>query len=160
MENVQKALIMGTGLMITLALVTVGVAIFVTAKDMTVIAQDNFGDVQHELANSEFVSFDETTMTGSQVLNAIRKYGSTDAFGIGVETNTSGNVVWYNKAISSTTVDSVTVYSISTLGSAGGSISDATTVTEPEYINPNAKFKSVLRENQNEAIIGIVFTQQ
>lgn len=99
-------------------------------------------------------------MTGSQVLNAIRKYGSTDAFGIGVETNTSGNVVWYNKAISSTTVDSVTVYSISTLGSAGGSISDATTVTEPEYINPNAKFKSVLRENQNEAIIGIVFTQQ
>lgn len=62
MENVQKALIMGTGLMITLALVTVGVAIFVTAKDMTVIAQDNFGDVQHELANSEFVSFDENKL--------------------------------------------------------------------------------------------------
>lgn len=159
MENVQKALIMGTGLMVTLALVTVGIAIFLTAKDMTVIAQDNFGDVQHELANSEFVAFNETVVTGSQVLNALRKYENADAFGIGVRTKKNSGDIWYWKTISSTTVDGSQVYSISTT-SAPGTLSTATTVTNDNYINPNAKFKSSLKSNQNEVIIGIVFTQQ
>ena len=159
MENVQKALIMGTGLMVTLALVTVGIAIFLTAKDMTVIAQDNFGDVQHELANSEFVAFNETVVTGSQVLNALRKYENADAFGIGVKTKKNSGDVWYWEKIESKSVESSTVYSISTTG-ATGTFSKATTVTEDNYINPNAKFKSSLRADENEVIIGIVFTQQ
>lgn len=74
MSNAQKALVMAAGIFLAIALITLAVVLFTSAQDSTKAAQSNFSNIQTELSQTAFTVYDNTTLSGSQVVNALRKF--------------------------------------------------------------------------------------
>lgn len=163
MNNAQRALLVAAGLFLTIALITLVVNLFGSAQEASKQAQNDFSSMQTELAAQAFDGYDNTTLTGSQVLNAIRKYNNKTSFGIQVVTgkNTSAGQTgsWYGNTVTIAGGAGSTNYGNVTTGGSG-TLTNATTESSNDYINPSGQFRgSVIRDNNN-AIRGIIFTQQ
>ncbi|EXX87036.1 hypothetical protein BG52_05180, partial [Paenibacillus darwinianus] len=86
MSNAQKALVMAAGIFLAIALITLAVVLFISAQDSTKAAQSSFSNIQTELSQTAFTVYDNTTLSGSQVVNALRKFRDQDQFGIQIVT--------------------------------------------------------------------------
>ncbi len=102
-----------------------------------------------EMAEADVSMYDGTTVTGSEVINAINRYKSEE---MGVIVTTKNNVVaYYNRKIEGGSLK----------GSSGcSSLRTAQIKSENNYINPTGKFEGTIRKNSNDAIIGISFQQK
>jgi hypothetical protein len=156
MNNAQRALLIAAGLFLTIALITLVVNLFGSAQEASKQAQNDFSSMQTELSNAAFDGYDNTTLTGSQVLNAIRKYLSKDAFGIQVTTGKNQAAgeggAWYNREVMSDG-------SVST-GYEYISVAPALVESSREYINPSGQFKGKVLRDSNGVVRGLSFTQQ
>ncbi|MCR8842803.1 ABC transporter permease [Paenibacillus sp. SC116] len=156
MNNAQSALKVAAGIFLTIALITIVVLLFVSAQEATKTAQNEFSAIQTELSKASFTVYDNTTVSGSQVINAIRKFHQKDQFGIWVKTgkdkasNTAGMFYGAN-------VD------------ADGKISNTTRNDKIElamqesldtYVNPSGKFLAKLIVDSSNVTRAIVFEQQ
>ncbi|MFD5853172.1 MULTISPECIES: hypothetical protein [Bacillati] len=148
MDSAKKALLFGAGLFLTIALITLFVIIYSTASDASKAAQNEFTSLQTELSEQTYLVYDNTTVSGSQVINAIRKFEGQD-IGIKVATG-KGNTSWYIKNASDP----------NNLTAASGSTSGATTETNPAYINPSGNFSAKVTRDGNKVIRAIEFTQE
>ncbi|RJG21346.1 ABC transporter permease [Paenibacillus thiaminolyticus] len=157
MNNAQSALKVAAGILLTIALITIVVLLFANANEATKTAQNEFSSIQTELSRAAFTVYDNTTVSGSQVINAIRKYYSQDQFGIRVITGK-------NKANNNKTGN---YYGMNVLddGSISGTsknenIQIAQTETLDSYVNPSGKFIAKVIVDKNNVTRGIVFDQQ
>ncbi len=124
MSNAQKALVMAAGIFLAIALITLAVVLFISAQDSTKAAQSNFSNIQTELSQTAFTVYDNTTLSGSQVVNALRKFSDQDQFGIQIVTGKNPAGQWYGKVINTgVPIDSVTYGSV--VGEAPGQLSHA-----------------------------------
>jgi hypothetical protein len=154
MGNAQKALVMAAGIFLAIALITIAVIMFISAQDATKTAQGNFSAIQTDLAQTSFTVYDNTVISGSQVLNALGRFQSTDQFGIQVKTGRNKtNGIWYGF-----TVDANGVV---------GAKQDKTTINDfaknpadNNYVNPSGKFDAVLVRDTNNVVRAIIFTQK
>lgn len=164
MNNAQRALIIAAGLFLTIALISLVVNLFDSAAQGGKKAQEDFASIQTEVSAQAFVTYDNTTLTGSQVLNAIRKYEKKESFGIYVQTGkhqwNTADGVWYNNYVVTVGGTSNPNYGNIIKGQANGSIERATDEYEEDYINPNGSFTSELIYNKNQQIVGIKFIQK
>lgn len=162
MGNAQKALVMAAGIFLAIALITIAVIMFVSAQEATKSAQDNFSTIQTELSSTVFASYDETVVSGSQVLNAIRKFNEpTQQFGIQVVTGRSPAAgIWYNRNVSAD--GDVTAISSGSEGvlDASNTTRSATNEQSPHYINPSGRFHSSLIYDDSNNVRAIVFRQR
>lgn len=159
MSNAQKALVMAAGIFLAIALITIAVVLFTSAQEATKTAQNNFSSIQTELSQTAFTVYDNTMVSGSQVVNALRKFSDEDQFGIQVTTGKNPAGQWYGKVINTgVPVDSVTYGSV--VGPAPGSLADAIDEADPDYVNPSGKFKAQLVKDSSNVIRGIIFLQQ
>jgi len=159
MSNAQKALVMAAGIFLAIALITLAVVLFISAQDSTKAAQSNFSNLQTELSQTEFTVYDNTTLSGSQVVNALRKFSDQDQFGIQIVTGKNPAGQWYGKVINTgVPLDSVTYGSV--LGVAPGQLSQTLDETNVNYVNPNGKFRAQIVHDSNNVIRGILFYQQ
>jgi len=174
MSNAQKALVMAAGIFLAIALITIAVIIFGSAQDATKTAQDSFSDIQTELSQTSLTVYDGTTMSGSAVMNAIRKFSDKNEFGIQVVTGKNkqvagvagekNNVIvrdygsWYNYAITYTDATKTVVSHLTQTG-ATGSLEKALSQGNDDYINPSGKFKSQIVYDSSRAVRGIIFIQ-
>lgn len=164
MGNAQKALVMAAGIFLAIALITIAVIMFISAQEATKSAQNNFSSIQTELSATVFAGYDQTTVSGSQVINAIRKFDDDNQqFGIKVITGRNNTGVWYNRSVNESngevsgdtttatgTLDASATYA-STSGSSESSIN---------YINPAGRFHSSLIYDKSKNVRAIIFKQQ
>ncbi|OZQ68863.1 ABC transporter permease [Paenibacillus sp. VTT E-133280] len=159
MSNAQKALVMAAGIFLAVALITLAVVLFITAQDSTKAAQSNFSNIQTELSQTAFTVYDNTTLSGSQVVNALRKFRDQDQFGIQIVTGKNPIGQWYGKIINTgVPLDSVTYGMVE--GVAPGQISQTVDEADINYVNPSGKFRANLVLDSSNVIRGIVFRQQ
>ncbi|MFS0841358.1 ABC transporter permease [Paenibacillus sp. 1P03SA] len=162
MSNGTKALLMAAGLFLTIGIITMAVTLYGTGAQSVNAAQTEFSTMQTELSAQSYLGFDNTTITGSQVLNSIRKFNNKEAFGIQVVTgkNTASGQPgsWYKNTVSTAGGPGSANYGNITTGGTG-SIENATKESSTDYINPNGQFHGEIIRDKNNAIRGIIFTQ-
>ncbi len=159
MSNAQKALVMAAGIFLAIALITLAVVLFISAQDSTKAAQSNFSNIQTELSQTAFTVYDNTMLSGSQVVNALRKFSDQDQFGIQIITGKNPAGQWYGKVINTgVPIDSVTYGSV--IGAAPGQLSHALDESNVNYVNPSGKFRAQLVHDSSNVIRGIIFRQQ
>ncbi|MCD1261268.1 ABC transporter permease [Paenibacillus athensensis] len=159
MSNAQKALVMAAGLFLAIALITIAVVMFVSAQEATKAAQNNFSNIQTELSQTAFTVYDNTTVSGSQVVNALRKFSDQDQFGIQIITGKNPVGSWYGKVINVVVpIGSITYGSV--VGPAPGVLANAMDEASNDYVNPSGKFKAHIVKDNSNVIRAIVFTQQ
>lgn len=157
-SNISKALWIGVGILFFIGVVSLGLNLFNRGRDVTQKQSDSLTDLEKTLAESEYASYDNRTVSGAEVLSAIKNYRDKSAsFAISVTTK-KGSYIYLNNASFGDELVS--------LGSAIDSknteeqIKLARNESEASYINPIAKFDSALRKDENGVIAGIVFTQE
>jgi hypothetical protein len=159
MSNAQKAIVMAAGIFLAVALITLAVILFISAQDSTKAAQSNFSNLQTELSQMQFTVYDNTVLSGSQVVNALRKFGGEDQFGIQIITGKNPAGQWYGKVLNTgVPLDSITYGSV--VGPAPGRLDDTVNEADVNYVNPSGKFRSQLVKDSSNVIRGIVFRQQ
>ncbi len=84
MDNASKGLLMGAGILITIVIITFGMVFLNASKGMVSTANEEVADFQLEMAQAKYKAFDNTTVTGAQVVSAISKYAD-GSFGVGVK---------------------------------------------------------------------------
>lgn len=159
MSNAQKALVMAAGIFLAIALITLAVVLFTSAQDSTKAAQSNFSNIQTELSQTAFTVYDNTTLSGSQVVNALRKFSDQEQFGIQIVTGKNPTGQWYGKMINAgVPMDSITYGTV--VGEAPGKLSHTVDEASVNYVNPSGKFKAQLVLDRSNVIRGIIFRQQ
>lgn len=153
MENSVKAIIIGASIAITMVIVSIGFYILRQGQDVAENASKNFSEINAEMAESKYTIYDENTISGSEVVNVVKKF-KNENIAIGVSTKASSDFTWYiYKATigSDDIVDSLddTTTSINTMISSGN-----------KYVNPNAQFLGKVYRDANDVIAAIKFIQQ
>lgn len=135
MENVTKVILLVASVLIAIAIVVIGLMFFNTASDTAKSANEDLAKFNEQFARMKFDDYDGGTVSGSQVVNAVRIY--SDDLSVSVTTG-AGTTSTYNQTTKYAVTDS----------------------TASAYINPTAKFSSTLTVNSNDVVTGIVFQQQ
>lgn len=157
MNNAQSALKVAAGIFLTIALITIVVLLFVSAQEATKTAQNEFSSIQTELSKASFTVYDNTTVSGSQVVNAIRKFYKQDQFGVRVITGKNkANGITEGTYYGSDVLDNGTVSS----AKRNESLELATLESLESYVNPSGKFRARVIVDQSNVTRGIVFEQQ
>ncbi|MCR8642101.1 ABC transporter permease [Paenibacillus sp. N1-5-1-14] len=158
MGNAQKALVMAAGIFLAIALITIGVVLFISAQEATKTAQNNFSDIQTELSQTAYTVYDNTVISGNQVTNALRKYNSKEQFGIQIKTGKNTDGSWYKNEVTLVGDDYGNI-----VGEKVTVIKDINVVNDEksaQYVNPSGKFKSKIIRDKSNVIRGIIFEQQ
>ena len=148
MENSLKGLIMAAGTIVTCLIISLGFFIAKEAKDSAANGAGQISKLNAEFIESDKIIYDSTQVSGSEVINVIRKF-KTETVGVTVVTKkTTSN---YNYTIDE---------SAKTIAKA--SLDEYKTGKEPteiDYINPTARFEGSVIRDVNGTIIGIKFVQ-
>lgn len=148
MENSLKGLILAAGTIITCLVISLG---FFIAKEAKASATNGAGQISRlnsEFVDSDKIIYDNTQISGSEVINVINKY-KNELIGIIVTTSRDTQNYSYNiDEISGNLLD------LAVLGySADMKVSDIS------YINPVARFNGTVIRDRNGAITGLRFKQ-
>lgn len=151
MENATKAIIIGASIVITLVIASVGFLLMRSGQDVAKASIGKVTEMSTQVAESDFTMYDQATLSGSEVVNALRKFEKEKHFGILVKTGAITDGKWYINTVNTTA---------GTITSGGNDIDDTIDETQTEYINPNGVFKGEVARDKNGVIIAITFTQQ
>ncbi|MFD1175678.1 ABC transporter permease [Paenibacillus puldeungensis] len=158
MNNASSALKVAAGIFLTIALITIVVILFVSAQEATKTAQNNFSDIQTELSQASFTVYDDTTISGSQVTNALRKFKDREQFGILVRTGKNKSGEWYGNILSISGQESSEQFG-SVNGTSQADISNSWNEVYDQYVNPSGKFKARVVKDNSNVVRGLIFTQ-
>ncbi|MGN8768886.1 ABC transporter permease [Paenibacillus barengoltzii] len=158
MNNASSALKVAAGIFLTIALITIIVILFVSAQEATKTAQNSFSDIQTELSQAAFTVYDDTTVSGSQVTNALRKFKDRDQFGILVKTGKNRGGEWYGDILNVNDPESSEFYG-AVINHSNVPISNAWDERLNEYVNPSGKFKAKVVKDSSNVVRGLIFTQ-
>lgn len=152
-ENPNIGMRVGAGIFLTIMIITIVVGLTLAGQDSAKQGQEKMTTITTTISSTEFNTYANTRMTGSQVLNAIRQYMDQSQFGIQVTTG-KGTTSFYGNTFNPTD------------GTVSGGPSDknkdlrtAEDPTQSSYINPSGKFSSNIVRDTNDVIVGIVFKQ-
>lgn len=158
MNNASSALKVAAGIFLTIALITIVVILFVSAQEATKTAQNNFSDIQTELSQASFTVYDDTTVSGSQVTNALRKFKDRGEFGIQIKTGKNSGGQWYGDVLRISGPLTNEEYG-SVSGRSLADIGNTWNEKLNEYVNPSGKFKAKVIKDNSNVVRGIIFTQ-
>ncbi|MGN0351686.1 MAG: hypothetical protein ACI4ES_08535 [Roseburia sp.] len=148
MENSLKGLTLAAGIIITCIIISLGFYVAREARDTAANGTGQINKLQAEFSDTSKTMYDGTEVSGSEVLNVIRKY-SEDTFGILVHTNKQST--YYHYQFDTSTGE---------LGkSVNNSYKNAQDVTNSSYINPTGRFEGSVVKDVNGTIVGLVFNQ-
>ncbi|MGN7357104.1 ABC transporter permease [Paenibacillus sp. SAF-054] len=160
MNNASSALKVAAGIFLTIALITIVVILFISAQEATKTAQNNFSDIQTELSQASFTVYDGTSISGSQVTNALRKFRDKDQFGILVKTGKNRGGQWYGNTLF--IEDDLTddrYGAVDDLKNRTGDLRNTTLESSNEYVNPSGKFKASIVKDRSNVVRGLIFVQ-
>ncbi|MEI0737072.1 ABC transporter permease [Paenibacillus sp. JTLBN-2024] len=159
MNNASSALKVAAGIFLTIALITIVVILFISAQEATKTAQNNFSDIQTELSQASFTVYDGTSISGSQVTNALRKFRDKDQFGILVKTGKNRNGQWYGNSLYIGNMADDKYGSVNDINNREGDLRNTMNESSNEYVNPSGKFKASIIKDKSNVVRGLVFEQ-
>lgn len=160
MNNASTALKVAAGLFLTIALITIVVLMFIQAQEATKNAQETFSNIQTELSQTAYTVYDNTTVSGSQVMNSLRKFSDKGQFGVQVVTGKNPVGAWYGKVVNITVPQGSAGYGSITGDTASGTISIAADESNNNYINPSGKFQASVVVDNSGVVRGLLFRQK
>lgn len=149
MENSLKGLVLAAGTIITCIVIGLGFYIAREARDTASSGAGQINKLNAEFSDTSKTMYEGTEVSGSEVLNVIRKF-QDEAVGVMVKTNKSSTYYIYQFDMTS--------------GELKGKTADDYKVAQNElsntYINPNGRFEGGVVRDSNGTITGITFTQK
>jgi len=159
MNNASSALKVAAGLFLTIALITIVVVLFISAQEATKTAQNNFSGIQKELDQTQYAVYDNTNISGSQVVSSLRKFQDQDSFGVKVVTGKNKAGTWYFHEVNTAGSADSPDYGSVNQAQASGTFSKAIEQSSNDYINPTGTFKSEIVRDRSNVVRALVFTQ-
>ncbi|MGG3806075.1 hypothetical protein [Metabacillus fastidiosus] len=148
MGAAKQAIYFAVGLLLVIGLVTVGIMFYGKAQSGIKVASSEYSALEGELAEQPYLMYEDNTVSGSQVINAIKKF---DGRNIGIKVTTGkGASDWYINNASA--IDSLTT--------ASGVKANLYNESSTSYVNPNGNFVSKIVRDKNNAIRAIEFVQK
>lgn len=149
MENSLKGLMLAAGIIITCIIISLGFYIAREASDTASSGTGQINELQAEFADTSKTMYENTEVSGSEVINVIRKF-SDEMIGVKVHTkkNTSYYIYQFNDADGSLKGPSTLDYK------------SAQVTTNSNYINPTGRFLGAVVRDANGTITGLSFVQQ
>lgn len=149
MENSLKGLMLAAGIIITCIIISLGFYIAREASDTASSGTGQINELQAEFADTSKTMYENTEVSGSEVINVIRKFSDEM---IGVKVQTKKNTSYY-------------IYQFS---DADGSLKNASPLdyksaqnaVSANYINPTGRFLGSVVRDANGTITGLSFVQQ
>lgn len=149
MENSLKGLILAAGTIITCVVISLGFYLSKEAQATATTGTSQIGKINSEFAESDKNIYDGAKVSGNEVVNAVKKLAGQEV-GIFVITKSTTTFYGYEFDINTGALRTASKTDISKAGSSSSST----------YINPYAMFQGEVVRNANNAITGIIFTQQ
>ena len=137
MSNVTTIIKLGAAVLITVAAIAIAVALFGQGADIAKNSENDIKGISQVILSKKYDAYDNTEVSGSSVINAIRMYGETGALDVNVRTRADRSGVTYNSSKKYAVTDPVSA----------------------DYINPVGTFKSSLVINANGIVTQISFDQ-
>lgn len=162
-ENTGVGIRVAAGIFLTIMLITIVVIITVSSQDAAKQGQTKMAAITTQLSDTEYNTYNNTTLSGSQVLNAIRQYMNQTQFGVQVITgkqkngSSSPTGTYYGNKF---TEENGVVTRVDDDDYKKTDLSNAENQSKIEYINPSGKFTSSIVRDKNNMIRGIIFEQQ
>lgn len=148
MENSLKGLMLAAGTIVTCLIISLGFFIAKEAKDSATTGANQISKLNNEFLENDKVIYDATEVSGSEVINVIRKFRNET---MGVIVTTKKQTTSYHYSVDEST--GKLSKSANTEYKAGKA------VTDNDYINPTARFTGKIIRDANQTIVGIKFTQ-
>ncbi len=149
MENSLKGLMLAAGIIITCIIISLGFYIAREASDTASSGTRQISELQEEFTDASKTMYDNTEVSGSEVVNVIRKF-QDEMLGICVQTKKT--TTYYNYRFSE---------SDGSLGQqAATDYKTAQSATSVNYINPTGRFLGTVVRDANGTITGLYFQQQ
>ena len=151
-EIVQKILFLVVGIGLTVTFLYFGPDLFDTKMEQANEMNSETDELIANVRDGKFTRYDDAEVSGSEVLNVIKKYKRED---FGILVTIGSTTTNYCKAL---TGSASTGYTLGT-GEGTGVIKDAKDITKPTlYINPTRNYiGEVCYDNQGN-IVGLHFT--
>lgn len=148
MDNSLKGLILAAGTIITCVVISLGFFIAREAKDTASNGANQINKLNAEFVESDKVIYDGATVSGSEVINVIKKF-KNEKLGILVKTNKSKTYYGYSFDENGGDI----------IGQVNSKNIDPTDSDSVNYVNPYVNFVGRIIRDKNEVITGIVFEQ-
>lgn len=159
-QNIQKALWLGVGILFFVSVVSIGVFLFAKGQSIAETSGKQIDEANSLIAEGEYKDYNNRSVQGSDVLNAINKYKNRgDEIIIIVETKYPSTYEY----ISTGTVNQTELQGTLTAKDKADNDTDirnANDKTNRYYINPYGEFYSQLIYDANGTIRGILAEQQ
>ena len=137
---------------ITLLIVGAVVGLVMAGIGLFNQAGDKMTNTATSIMETEYTQYDGASPSGSSVVNLIQqKKSGDDNIYILVKTKMNTSGVYYICDANNVKLDADTMRAL---------VKDMKTNTSSNYINPSKKFYGEVIRNDNNAIVGIVFTQE
>lgn len=148
MENSLKGLLLAAGTIITCIVISLGFFISREAKETASNGANQIGKLNAEFLESDKVIYDGASVSGSEVINVIKKMQSED---VGICVVTKKTSKFYGFEFDAKTGE---------FGSKVSSDTESAVSSSSEYyINPYVEFTGIVVRDVNNLITGIVFSQ-
>lgn len=152
-ENVLGFIKWAAGIVITLAIISIAFIVFNIAKDGTMAGVNKISAMNAQIAESDITIYNDQEISGSEVVNVIRKF-EEEYLAVQVITGKNSGGTWYGYSASVSS-------GVATMGSqASSSVADAIDETNTKYINPNGRFMGKVYRDTNGAAVAVIFTQK
>lgn len=160
MDNAQKAIMIGVGLFITIIVIAAVMLITGMGQDMLQSGQQQVSNISASLQAQLTSDFDGTTVTGAQVITAVKRYYQDDTMAIYVVNGTNQksygkiNATGYSKG----TYDQVTSVAANNSPEKVGTMTDTSAANTANYVPNSAKYKAnILKIKGTNDVVGICF---
>lgn len=149
MENSLKGLVLAAGTIITCIVIGLGFYIAREARDTASGGAGQINRLNAEFSDTSKTMYEGTEVSGSEVLNVVRKF-QNESVGIMVKTNKTSTFYTYMFDLTNGELGSKTA---SDYKQAQNELSNS-------YINPNGRFEGGVVRDNNGTITGLTFTQK
>mgnify|MGYP001180887385 FL=1 len=159
-QNIQKALWLGVGIMMFIAIVSTGLFLFNKGKNLAEASGEQLDTMSEQLASIQYEKFDNMVVTGGDVLNAIKQYKqNSGSFIIEVNTSYPSSTQYISSGNISSNVISGSL-SEKSKAEMDQDLQESKNIDSSMYINPQGSFMTQLIYDANDVVKGIVATQE
>ncbi len=163
MDNAQKAIMIGVGLFITIIVIAAVMLITGMGQDMLQSGQQQVSNISASLQAQLTSDFDGTTITGAQVITAVKRYYQDDTMIIKVKATAGGSMLDYGKVTGTLESGGYNVSSIQANDSPQkvGTLTNTSASNTANYVPNSAKYKAnVIKIKGSNDVVGICFERQ
>lgn len=157
MDNAMKAVLIGAGVLVTIAVIAVGMYFLNRGQDMSNQADKELTRTADQLSNSKYSPYDGTRVSGSTVVSAVKSFRDMEGDLI-VSITTGAHAATQYLSTGTITGDKVTS-TLTALTTTTADIADLKNSTHAEYVNPAGEFAASLAYDANGVVRAIIFVQ-